>query len=137
MLGYEGETIEDIEATVQHLKASNPDIFLTTVAYPIKGTPYYSQVESRILANAAWTDRTDRDLTVAGRYSRRFYSFATRWMVNEVALHKARLAGNVRFRRRLKMWANIQIGRLGMALTKGQVERTGYYIHAHEQPVNV
>ena len=41
MLGYEGETVEDLEATVEHLKIANPDVFLTTVAYPIKGTPYY------------------------------------------------------------------------------------------------
>jgi hypothetical protein len=38
MLGYEGETVEDIEATVSIWRAS-PDTFLTTVAYPIKGTP--------------------------------------------------------------------------------------------------
>ena len=41
MLGYEGEETADIEATVAHLKARRPDTFLTTVAYPIKGTPYY------------------------------------------------------------------------------------------------
>jgi radical SAM superfamily enzyme YgiQ (UPF0313 family) len=130
MLGYEGETIEDLEATVEHLKISNPDVFLTTVAYPIKGTPYYSEVESRILADKGWTDRSDRDLTVAGRYSGRFYSFATRWMVNEVALHKATVNGNLPLKHRLKMTINAKIGRLGMELTKGQAEQQG-------QPVKV
>ena len=71
MLGYESETVQDLEETVEHLKISNPDLFLTTVAYPIKGTPYYHEVESRILTDKNWTDRSDRDLTVAGRYSRR------------------------------------------------------------------
>jgi radical SAM superfamily enzyme YgiQ (UPF0313 family) len=125
MLGYDDETIEDLEATVEHLKISNPDVFLTTVAYPIKGTPYYSQVESRILADRKWEDRSDRDLTVAGRYSRRFYSFATRWMVNEVALNKARHDGDTNLKQRLKLEANARIGRIGMELTKGQVENQG------------
>jgi radical SAM superfamily enzyme YgiQ (UPF0313 family) len=137
MLGYEGETIEDLEETAEHLKISNPDIFLTTVAYPIKGTPYYAEVESRILADRSWAERSDRDLTVAGRYSRRFYSFATRWMVNEVALHKARMNGGVSFKRRLKMAANARIGRLGMELTKGETENRGQRVHAHEQPAGV
>jgi radical SAM superfamily enzyme YgiQ (UPF0313 family) len=125
MLGYEGETVRDLEETVEHLKISNPDLFLTTVAYPIKGTPYYHEVESRILTDKAWADRSDRDLTVAGRYSRRFYSFATRWMVNEVALNRAHQSGGVPLRRQLKMLANAKIGRVGMLLTQGKRESGG------------
>ena len=34
---------------MDHLKECDPDLFLTTVAYPIKGTPYYHEVESRIV----------------------------------------------------------------------------------------
>ena len=30
MLGYDGEEVSDIEATVDHLKKANPDVFLTT-----------------------------------------------------------------------------------------------------------
>src|SRR5262249_11681621 len=41
MWGYEGEQMEDIAATVEHVKESDPDIFFTTVSYPIKGTPYF------------------------------------------------------------------------------------------------
>jgi anaerobic magnesium-protoporphyrin IX monomethyl ester cyclase len=39
MWGYEGEDLEDIEATIRHVSTSQPDIFFTTVSYPIKGTP--------------------------------------------------------------------------------------------------
>ncbi len=137
MLGYEGETMEDLEETVEHLKISNPDIFLTTIAYPIKGTHYYAEVESRVLADRSWTERSDRDLTVAGRYSRRFYSFATRWMVSEVALNRAKLNGGMPFKRRLKLAASAKIGRVGMALTKGETERKGQRVHTHEQPAGV
>jgi radical SAM superfamily enzyme YgiQ (UPF0313 family) len=134
MLGYEGEEVSDLEATVDHLKKASPDIFLTTVAYPIKGTAYYNQVESRILADKSWQERSDRDLTVAGRYSRRFYSFATRWMVNEVALSKAQKQGDTSLPRRLKLAANARIGRLGMTLTKGQIEDRGINIHSQPLP---
>lgn len=125
MLGYEGEEISDLEATVDHLKKSNPDVFLTTVAYPIKGTPYYNEVESRVIEAIPWHERTDRDLTVAGRRSKRFYGFATRWMVNEVAVHKLshdRRGGVRKLGKLAKAYINARIGRTGMRLTQRELE---------------
>ena len=46
MLGYPGENETDIKETLAHLKYSNPDQYTITVAYPIKGTQLYSQVEN-------------------------------------------------------------------------------------------
>ncbi len=135
MLGYESETITDLEETVAHLKISNPDIFLTTVAYPIKGTPYYAEVESRVLRAGSWVQNADRDLTVAGRYSKQFYSFATRWMVNEVALNRAKMNGGVSLKRQFKLWLNTKIGRIGMALTRRQTETQGRPIQTTSQPM--
>jgi len=60
MWGYEGEELSDIEATIEHVKESNPDIFFTTVAYPIKGTPYHSEVKERLRTDRPWEDATDR-----------------------------------------------------------------------------
>lgn len=125
MLGYHGETLQDIVDTVEHLKICNPDVFLTTVAYPIKGTPYYAEVEADVLRDGSWVENADRDLTIAGRYSKRFYAFATRWMVNEVALHRARTNGGVSLKRQAKMWLNTKIGRVGMTLTQHERESTG------------
>ena len=48
MLGYDGEQMSDLRATVDHLKRTAPDVFLTTVSYPIKGTPYYDTVADRL-----------------------------------------------------------------------------------------
>ena len=137
MLGYHGETIEDIEDTVEHLKICNPDVFLTTVAYPIKGTPYYAEVEADVLRTGSWAQNADRDLTVAGRYSKKFYSFATRWMVNEVALNRANQNGGVPLKRKLKLWTNTKIGKLGMALTQNQREKQGTSVYTPEQTPNV
>lgn len=122
MLGYEGEQVSDIEATVEHLKRSSPDVFLTTVAYPIKGTRYYSKVESRIVSDMAWETQTDRDFVVKGRYSGRFYQHATRWMVNEVNLYKARQAGSRNYRSVAKMWLNARRGRIGMRMAAHERE---------------
>lgn len=86
MWGYEGEQLEDIEATVEHVKRSDPDVFLTTVAYPIKGTPYFEEVEKRVLMTRPWEEGSDRDFKVQGRHSRRFYQFADDLLRTEVEL---------------------------------------------------
>jgi radical SAM superfamily enzyme YgiQ (UPF0313 family) len=122
MLGYDGEEIEDLQASVDLLKRSNPDVFLTTVAYPIKGTPYYQDVADRIIALKSWDEGSDRDFTVAGRHSRRFYEHATRWMVNEVTLHQQRQGRDRSLKRMAKAFVNVQLGRAGMRLTQSQVE---------------
>jgi len=122
MLGYDGEEVSDIVATADHLKKSNPDIFLTTVAYPIKGTKYYQSVEDKIAAHLAWEGRTDRDLTVQGRYSRRFYDHATRWLVSEVNLNRLRQADSGDYLRQAKLFLNAKRGRLGMWWTRHERE---------------
>lgn len=76
MWGYEGEDISDIEATREHLQACRPDVFLTTVSYPIKGTPYYDEVAPKLVTLGAWSATTDRDVRIRGRHSRRFYQMA-------------------------------------------------------------
>jgi radical SAM superfamily enzyme YgiQ (UPF0313 family) len=123
MLGYDGEQVTDIEETVAHLKAALPDKLLTTVAYPIKGTPYYQQVADRVIPLKAWNEGSDRDFTVAGRHSRRFYQHATRWMVNEVAFEKQRRSEKRNYPQMTKSLLNAQIGRVGMWLTRSEREQ--------------
>ncbi len=129
MLGYKGEDTSDLEATVDHLKKSRPDVFLTTVAYPIKGTTYYQEVEDRVISHLAWEARSDRNLGVSGRHSARFYDHATRWMVNEVNLHKALSRGERNPLRLAKMFLNARRGRFGMWRTRQEREE-GQTIHA-------
>ena len=49
MWGYDGEEISVVEATIDHVKQCRPDIFFTTVSYPIKGTPYFNKVADRLV----------------------------------------------------------------------------------------
>jgi radical SAM superfamily enzyme YgiQ (UPF0313 family) len=86
MWGYEGEELEDIEATIEHVKRSDPDIFFTTVAYPIKGTPYYKQVADSLVQVKPWGETSDREITLRGRRSATFYEFADHLLRDEVQL---------------------------------------------------
>lgn len=88
MWGYEGETLEDIEATVEHVKAAGPDTFLTTVAYPIKGTPYFDEVADRVESQGRWVESTDRSYRIRGRHSRAYYAQADRWLRSDVEAHR-------------------------------------------------
>lgn len=88
MWGYEGETVEDIEATIAHVKRTNPDIFFTTVAYPIKNTAYFDEVAGRVVLERDWLSSSDRDYKVRGRRSRAYYREADQWLKNSVAAHR-------------------------------------------------
>jgi len=116
MLGYPGEKKKDIFETAEHLKQSNPTIFLTTVAYPIKGTTFYSEIEPGIITDMPWDKRTDRDLDFKGRYSKKFYRHANRYLVNEVNYHKMKLSGNSRLAERSKTFLKAKISKVMMKL---------------------
>ncbi len=90
MWGYEGEELDDIEATIQHVKRTDPDIFFTTISYPIQGTEYSSQVAGRVERLKAWSVSSDRDVRIRGRHSRRFYGFADQLLRSEVELEHTR-----------------------------------------------
>jgi radical SAM superfamily enzyme YgiQ (UPF0313 family) len=118
MLGYPGETEQDIFETVRHLKESGPDLFTITLAYPIKGTGLYEAVESRAFFNLAWEHSTDRDIDFKRTYPRAYYDFALRWTVSAVSLHKLRKNGNILGLQGLKLLAKTGLARLGMAIFK-------------------
>lgn len=89
MVGYPGETKEDIYATVNHLKKADPDLFTITVAYPIKGTPLYEEVEDRFIADLPWEKATDRDIDFKRTYNRKYYDYAIKMINNEIYFHRA------------------------------------------------
>ena len=88
MVGYPGEDLDDIKATTQYLKDANPTHFTITVAYPIKGTSLYNEVEEQITVKPDWNTSTDREIDFKRTYSRKFYDFAVRRIVNEVNYNK-------------------------------------------------
>ena len=96
MLGYPGETERDIEETINHLKKSNPDYFTITVAYPIKGTEFFEEIEANQLNAFEWEKQSDRDRDFVRTYPRRYYDYAVRRVVNEVKFHQKINNGSIR-----------------------------------------
>jgi len=88
MWGYDGETVDDIAQTVDLVKRADPNVFLTTVAYPIKNTPYFKALGDRVAGTQDWASSTDRDYDVRGRYPRELYRHADRWLRQEVEAHR-------------------------------------------------
>jgi anaerobic magnesium-protoporphyrin IX monomethyl ester cyclase len=90
MLGYPGETEQDIQETIHYLKEANPTHYTITVAYPIKGTSLYNEIEDKITTQRDWETSTDRDIDFKRTYSRKYYQYAVSKVVNEVELHKTK-----------------------------------------------
>lgn len=122
MWGFEDENRDDIAQTVEHVKKANPDLVLTTVSYPIKGTEYYNRMaaQNAVVNHLPWENSNDRDYKIRQRHSPRYYEYVNRWMYGELKL--ARLAKNGNWMNRAKAKINAQMGRLGMLLTAGQKE---------------
>jgi len=112
MLGYPGETEEDIEETIHHLKESNPDHFTITVAYPIRGTELFQEIEAVQTTKLDWSTSTDREVDFKRTYSRRYYDYAVKRVINEVNYFKAKNGGPTVHAAKLK--AKSLVAKLGM-----------------------
>jgi anaerobic magnesium-protoporphyrin IX monomethyl ester cyclase len=84
MWGYPGEQIDDIAATVDLVSRCQPEVHLTTVAYPIKNTGYFRKAADSVVIDKEWSAATDRDHRIRGRHSRGYYKHADLWLNNEV-----------------------------------------------------
>jgi radical SAM superfamily enzyme YgiQ (UPF0313 family) len=91
MLGYPGETLEDIRQTMRHIRLCKPDLMTLTLAYPIMGTSFYKEVETslklsdtggayRLPKEAPWGSYTDHQLDYPRTYTKSFYKHAIRYL---------------------------------------------------------
>lgn len=120
MLGYPGETEEDILLTIEHLKRSDPDQYTTTIAYPITGTPFYEEVEHDITLRPAWESSSDREIDIRRPYTRRYYAFALSRIKHEVALHKLRGSSRGLSLAAARHGLKAVAARIGMRLERGR-----------------
>lgn len=104
MVGYPGETYEDILLTANYLEAALPDHFTITKSYPIKGTTLYDEIEDQITIRPDWNTSTDRQIDFKRKYSDTFYRYAIRHIYNRVALKRQKLDNQVQFSVRVKVW---------------------------------
>lgn len=84
MLGYPGETNKDINETITYLKEAKPTHYTITVAYPIKGTSLYTEIEDKITIKPNWETSTDREIDFKRTYPKKYYQYAVSKVVNEV-----------------------------------------------------
>jgi radical SAM superfamily enzyme YgiQ (UPF0313 family) len=122
MWGYEGEELGDVEATIQHVKTTDPDIFFTTVAYPIQGTPYSVEVADRTERTKLWQAGSDRDVRIRGRHSRNFYGIADQLLRSEVELERTRKKSTVEISVVAELQSRVADLRTGLHASSSEVE---------------
>lgn len=117
MLGYPGETEKDVKATLNYLIDANPDHYTLTIAYPIKGTALYEEVENVFVEDLPWDSSTDRDIDFKRTYPRKYYDHAIHWIHHEINFHRLRKTNPMAPRlvfSKLRAWK----ARMGMVVTR-------------------
>jgi radical SAM superfamily enzyme YgiQ (UPF0313 family) len=83
MFGYPGEELEDIYDTIKFVRDLQPDQYLTTVAYPLRGTKLFEEIQDQIIYPSGWTDHLQRELEIKNRFIRPLYSYAIKKTASE------------------------------------------------------
>ncbi|MEX1248379.1 MAG: radical SAM protein [Anaerolineales bacterium] len=71
--GYPGETMEDIEKTLQIVRECKPDDIGMSVSYPLPGTKFHAAVKSQLGAKQHWVDSNDLAMMYNGPFATEFY----------------------------------------------------------------
>lgn len=92
MWGFLDESLNDILQTVDLAERCLPDTALTTVSYPIKGTPYFQQLDEagKLAMVHNFREGTDRDIVIQGQHSTELYSLADKLLHHRI--HAAKLS---------------------------------------------
>lgn len=78
--GYPGETIQDIESTIDLLNECLPDDIGISVSYPLPGTAFYEKVKSELKTKTNWTDSDELALMFKSTYPPVFYKQLHRYI---------------------------------------------------------
>ncbi len=104
MLGYLGETHEDVQLTRKMLLKALPDEFSVSVAYPLAGTEFYDTVADRLLSDHDWRHSGEnRVLHGYAKYRTSYYRWVERLMQKEVEIARLRLRNKFSIRRHLPL----------------------------------
>lgn len=71
--GYPGETLSDIDKTLEMVRTCRPDEIGISVSYPLPGTKFYEQVKQELQRKQNWVDSGDLDVMFRGTYPPDFY----------------------------------------------------------------
>lgn len=118
MVGYPGEEEGDILETIQYLKEANPTHYTITIAYPIKGSSLYEEIEKDITVQPDWETSTDRQIDFKRNYPRKYYDYAVSKVVNEVAFHREFYKSNSNVIKAFKLKTKSILAGALMSMTK-------------------
>ncbi|HSD83684.1 MAG TPA: radical SAM protein, partial [Anaerolineae bacterium] len=71
--GYPGETRADIEATLDLVRATQPDDIGISVSYPLPGTKFYERVKTQLGEKQNWDSSADLAMLYQGPFTTEFY----------------------------------------------------------------
>jgi anaerobic magnesium-protoporphyrin IX monomethyl ester cyclase len=71
--GFPGETLEDIELTLDMVRRNGPDDIGISVSYPLPGTPFFERVRAQLGDKQNWVDSADLDMMYRAAFSPEFY----------------------------------------------------------------
>jgi radical SAM superfamily enzyme YgiQ (UPF0313 family) len=95
--GYPGETLEDVEMTLQMVRDCKPDDIGMSVSYPLPGTKFFEAVKQQMGSKQNWIDSNDLAMMYKGPFTTEFYrqlhkvlhkEFRARKTANQVASGK-------------------------------------------------
>jgi len=91
MLGYPGETLDDIEATLRLFRRFSPEEYSVSIAVPVPGTRFYESVKERLSGRPRSTRGAGgRSLLYEAAYPERLYRWQQARFGLEAALGRAR-----------------------------------------------
>ena len=131
MLGYPGETVEDIDATLALFRRFSPEEYSVSIAVPVPGTRFYESVKARLRGRAAPT-RGDggRALLYEAAYSQTLYRWAQSRFGWEAKLARARDHLSPSVIRRLERLADRLDAQVARPLLLGPKERPRRIVRA-------
>ena len=71
--GYPGETLIEIQQTLDMVDRCRPDDIGLSVSYPLPGTPFHARVQSELGSKQNWVDSSDLAMMYRATYSPEFY----------------------------------------------------------------
>ena len=90
MWGYEGEELDDIEATIEHVKRSQARHLLHHGLLSHQRHALLQENRGPPGSAEAVGNSSDRELKIKGRHSQKFYGYADRLLREEVQLSRLR-----------------------------------------------
>jgi radical SAM superfamily enzyme YgiQ (UPF0313 family) len=92
MFGYPGEQLEDVRKTEKMIDDLKPDTAGFSVAYPLKGTPFYDQVAEQMSPQQHhWESTNENKLLFKARFPNRYYDLTIRILQKKMANRERKL----------------------------------------------